>query len=150
MSDPSTGKRHISASRPSLRDSSRKQKLSRRDADDPLEMKGKLALVRETDAERDLHYAEFVVCTQEVLRSFNATSNDILVWRQPGGRLELPREVIGAEMGDGSHLLQRQVAFEIFHDVLDDRASERPKCWQVTRPSAARRSRRRPSILHTQ
>jgi hypothetical protein len=48
-------RRQISASRPSLRDSCRKQKLSRRDADDPLEMKGKLALVRETDAERDLH-----------------------------------------------------------------------------------------------
>ena len=30
-------------------------KLSRRAADDPLEMRGKLALVREADAERDLH-----------------------------------------------------------------------------------------------
>ena len=44
------------------------------------------------------------------------------MWRQPGARLELPGEVIGAEMSDGSHLLQRGTAFEIFHDVLDDRA----------------------------
>ena len=38
-----------------LPDSCGNPKLSRRDADDPLEMKGKLALVREADAERDVH-----------------------------------------------------------------------------------------------
>jgi hypothetical protein len=28
--------------------------------------------------------------------------------------------VRGANMGDGSHLLHRRTAFEIFHDILDD------------------------------
>ena len=83
-------------------------------------MKGKLALVREADTERDLGQADFVVSLQQVLRSFDTARDHILVWRQPSGRLELPGEVIGAEMGDGSHLLLRRTAFEIFHDVLDD------------------------------
>jgi hypothetical protein len=98
----------------------RNLKLSRRDADDPLEVKGKMALVKEADPKRDLRQAELVVCPQQVLRSFNAARDQILVRRQPGGRLELSRKVIGAEMGDGSHLLLRRTAFEIFHDVLDD------------------------------
>ena len=54
-------------------------KLSRRDADDPLEVKGKLVLVREADAERDLHQAELAICPQELLRSFNAARDHILV-----------------------------------------------------------------------
>ncbi len=44
------------------RSSRRDPKLSRRDADDPLEVKGKLALVREADAERDIHQAELAIC----------------------------------------------------------------------------------------
>jgi hypothetical protein len=44
------------------RSSGRDPKLSRRDADDPLEVKGKLALVREADAERDIHQAELAIC----------------------------------------------------------------------------------------
>ena len=79
-------------------------------------------MVQEPDAERDLRQAEFTVCPQEVLRPFNAARDYILVRRQPSGRFELPREVIGAEMNDGSHLLKRRTAFEIFHDVLDDGA----------------------------
>ena len=79
-----------------------------------------MALIREAGAERDLGQAEPAVCPQEVLRSFNAACDYILVRRQPGGRLELAREVIGAEMGDGSHLLQRGTASEIFHDILND------------------------------
>ena len=81
-----------------------------------------MALVREAGADCDLCQAEFTVCPQEVLRPFNAARDHILVRRQPSGRLELPREVIGAEMNDGSDLLQRRTSFEIFHDVLDDRA----------------------------
>jgi hypothetical protein len=72
-----------------LRCSCGNPKLSRRDADHPLEVKRKLALVREADAERDLHQAEFAICPQEVLRSFNAARDHILARRQPGGRLEL-------------------------------------------------------------
>src|ERR1700751_5192962 len=108
-------------------------KRARCDADDPLEVKGKSALVREPDAERDLRQAEFTVCPQEVLRPLNAARDHILVRRQPSGRLELPREVIGAEMNDGTHLLQRRTAFEIFHDVLDDGAKVPARKYAVRR-----------------
>jgi hypothetical protein len=90
-------------------------KLYRRDADDSLEVKGKLALVREADAERDVHQAELAICPQEVLRSFNAARDHIQARRQPSSRLELPREVIGTEMNDGSHLLQRSNATSLIH-----------------------------------
>ena len=93
--------------RPSLQDSLRNPKLSRRDADDPLEVRAEMALIREAGAERDIRQAELAVCPQEVLRSFNAARDHILVRRQPGGRLELSRKVIGTEIGDGCHLLQR-------------------------------------------
>src|SRR5207253_7942936 len=88
-------------------------KLSRRGADDPLKLKAKMALIRETGAEHDLGQAEPTVCPQEVLRSFNAACDHILVRRQPGGCLELPREMKGAEMEDGRHSLQRRIASEI-------------------------------------
>lgn len=45
-----------------LGDSCGSPKLSRRDADDPLEVKGKMALVREAGAERDLRQAELAPC----------------------------------------------------------------------------------------
>ena len=59
---------------------------------------------------------------QEVLRPFNAARDHILVRRQPGGCLELSCEMIRTEMDDGHHLFQRWTAFEIFYDVLNDRA----------------------------
>src|SRR3984893_15122959 len=105
-----------------LRFSCGNPKLSRRDAGDPLEVKGKIAVVREADAARHLHQTELAICPQEVLRSFNAARDHILVRRQPDGRLELAHKVIGAERNDGSHLLQCQIGAEIFHDVLDERA----------------------------
>jgi hypothetical protein len=58
-------------------------------------VKGKLALIREPDAERDLRQAEFAVCPQEVLGSFKAACDHILVRRQSSGRFELARKVIG-------------------------------------------------------
>jgi len=61
-----------------LRFSCGNPKLSRRDADDPLEVKGKMALVWEADAECDLRQADLAVCPQEVLRSFNAARDH---WR---------------------------------------------------------------------
>ena len=82
-----------------------------------------MALIREAGAERDLGQAEPTVCPQEVLRSFNAACDHILVRRQPGGGcLELPREMKGAEMDDGRHLLERRTASETFHNVLNDPA----------------------------
>ena len=105
-----------------LGDACESLKLSRRDTDDPPKMKAEMALIREAGAERDLGQTELAVCPQEFLRSFNAARDHILVWRQPGGRLELPREVKGAEIDDGRHLFQRRTASEIFHDILNDPA----------------------------
>jgi len=78
-----------------LTDSCGNLNLSRRDADEPLKMKAKMALIREAGAERDLGQAKLAACAQEVLRSCDGAGNYILVRRQPGGCLELPREVIG-------------------------------------------------------
>ena len=64
-------------------------------------------MIREPDAERDLRQAEFTVRPQEVLGSFNAACDHILVRRQSSGRFELARKVIGAEMNGGSHLLHQ-------------------------------------------
>src|SRR5260221_3706522 len=116
--------------------------LSGRDADDPLEVRGKMALVREAGAERALRQAELTVSPQEVLCSFNAARDHILVRRQPGARLELAREVIGAEMRDGSHLLQRGAASEIFHDVLNDRPELPARKYAVRRDRKPARIRR--------
>ena len=85
-------------------------------------MKTKVALIRETGAERDLGQAESATCTQEMLCSFYPAGNYKLVWRRPGGGFKLPREVVGAEVNHPRHFRQRRSAFEIFHDVLDDRA----------------------------
>src|SRR3984893_15890183 len=124
-----------------LRFSCGNPKLSRRDADDPLEVRGKMALVREAGTERDLRQAKLTVSPQEVLCSFNAARDHILVRRQPGGRLELAREVIGAEMGDGRHLLQRGIASEIFHDVLNDRVELSARKYSVCRGRKPARTR---------
>ena len=64
-----------------LRDSCGTQKLSWRDADDPLKLKAKMALIREAGAERDLGQAEPAVCPQEVLCPFNAARDYILMRR---------------------------------------------------------------------
>jgi hypothetical protein len=76
--------------------------LPRRDADDPLEVLGKLALVLEAGADGDLRQGEVAASLQEVLGPFDAAQDDVLVRRQPGGRLDLPREVVGAEAGDST------------------------------------------------
>jgi hypothetical protein len=55
-----------------------KPKLSRCDTDEPFKAKGKLALVRETDAERNLCQLELIVFPQEVLCSLNSALDDIL------------------------------------------------------------------------
>jgi len=73
-----------------LGDSCGTPKLLWRNADDPLKMKAKMALIREAGAQRDLCQGELAVCSQEVLRSFNTARDHILVRRQPGGCLELP------------------------------------------------------------
>jgi hypothetical protein len=84
-----------------------------------------MALIREAGAHRDLGQTELAVCSQELLRPFNAAVDHILVRRQPSGCLELPHELIGAEIGDGSHSFQRQTAVQVVHDVLRDGAEFR-------------------------
>jgi len=91
-----------------LGDSCGRPELPRRDADYALEVVGELALVREAGAGGDLRQGQVIASLQELLGSFDAAHHDVLVRRQPGGRLELPREVVDAKMGRRRHLLQGQ------------------------------------------
>src|SRR5215472_9598117 len=117
-----------------LGDSCGPTELSWRDPDDALEMVGELALVGEAGVGGDLRQGK-VATLKESLGPFNAAHNDVLVRRQPSGRLEPPREVVDAEVGGRRHLLQGRAGIEVFLDVLDDRAklpgrerAVRPKC----------------------
>src|SRR5262249_60417918 len=90
-----------------------------------LEVRGERALVREAGARRDLCQREVAILLKELLRTLDATGDDVLVRRLSCCDLELPREVVGAEVGDRCHALQGQAGVEVFVDVLDDRAELR-------------------------
>src|SRR6516165_1209484 len=100
--------------------------LPRRDADQALEVMGELALVREAGVRGDLRQREVASGLQELLGPLDAAQDDVLVRRQPGGPLELPDEVVGAEAGDSGHLLQGRAGVEVVLDELDDGAELRP------------------------
>src|SRR5262245_13551920 len=96
-----------------------------------------VALVREADARRNLCQGEIAILLKELLRTLDATGDDVLVRRLTGRDLELPREVVGAEVGDLRHVLQGQAGVEVFVDVLDDRAelrSEERRVGKESRP----------------
>ena len=61
-----------------------------------------LALIREAGAGGDLRQGQVRSCLQELLAPLDAAGDDVLVGRQPGGRLELPREMVGAQMAQQS------------------------------------------------
>src|SRR6516164_4463183 len=109
-----------------LGDSCGHLELSRRDADEALEVKTEHALARETGVRGDLRKWK-VATLQKQLSPLDAAHDDELVRRQPGGRLELPREVVGAEAGDHGHLLQGQAGVEVFLDVRDDGPEPPPR-----------------------
>jgi len=89
-----------------------------------------MALIRETRTECDLGQAESVICPQEMLCSFNPACDYKLVRRQPGSCFKLPSEVIGAEMNNRRHFLQRWTALEVFNYVLNDHA--KLVAWKCT------------------
>src|SRR5262249_10227992 len=99
---------------------------------------GELALVREAGAAGHLRQGKVGSCLQEFLGSLDAAGDDVLVRRQPGGRLELPGEVVDAKMGRRGHLLQGQAGVEVFLDVLDD-GPELPLRERTVRPTGGGR-----------
>src|SRR5262249_51538369 len=99
--------------------------LPRGDADYALEVMGELALIREPGVRSDLRQGQFGSGLQELPGPLDAAQDDVLVRRQPGGPLELPDEVVGAEAGDRGQLLQGRATVEVFLDVLDDSAELR-------------------------
>src|SRR5215475_1316737 len=101
--------------------------LPRRDADETLEVMAELALVREAGVRGDLRQGEVASGLQELLGPLDAAQDDVLVGRQPGGPLELPREVVDAEASDRGQLLQARGDVEVFLDVLDDGAEPPPR-----------------------
>src|SRR5215471_19782654 len=96
--------------------------LPRRDAEEALEVMGELALVREAGLRGDLRQGEVAAALQELLGPLDAAGDDVLVRRQPGGGLELPGEVVGAEAGHRRQLLQGRTRVEVCLDVFDDGA----------------------------
>ena len=83
---------------------------------------GEVALIREPDTRRKLCQGEVTISLKELLRTLDATGDNVLVRRLSRCDLELPREVVGAEMGDGRHVLQSQAGLEVVVDVVGDRA----------------------------
>src|SRR5215831_1101673 len=88
---------------------------------------GEVALIREPDTRRKLCQGEVTILLKELLRTLDATRDDVLVRRLSRRDLELPREVVGAEVGNRCHVLQGQAGVEVFVDVLDDRAELRSR-----------------------
>src|SRR5262249_53546990 len=88
-------------------------------------MTGELTLVREAGMRCDLRQGEVASGLQDALGALDAAGDDVLMWRQPGGPLELPGEVVGAEAGDCRQLLQGRAGVEVFLDVFDDGAELR-------------------------
>jgi hypothetical protein len=77
-----------------LGESCGRPELPRRDADEALEVTGELALVREAGVRGDFCQGKFAAGLQELLGSFDTAGDDVLVGRQPGGCLELPRKMV--------------------------------------------------------
>src|SRR6516225_10200036 len=98
-----------------LADSCGPAEMSRRDPNDALECVRELALVSEAGARGDLGQGEGALL-QEPLGPFDAAQDDVLVRRQPGGRLELPGEMVDAQVGGRRQLLQRQTGIEVLLD----------------------------------
>jgi len=110
-----------------LGDSCVRSELPRCDAGEALEVMGELALVREAGMRGDFRQGQIGSCMQEVLGPLDAAHDDVLVRRQPRGRLELSRKVVGTEAGDRGQLLQGWAGVEVFLDVLDYGAEPPPR-----------------------
>jgi hypothetical protein len=70
----------------------------------------------------DLCQGQVGPCLQELPGPFDAAQDHVLVRRQTGSPLELPGEVVGAEVGGRRQLLQGQAGLEVLLDVLEDGA----------------------------
>src|SRR5262247_4189062 len=116
-------------------DSCGRPEPTRCDAGQALEVMREVALVREASVRGNLCQGQVVILSKELQRALDATGNDVLVRRLSRRDLELPSEVVGAEVGDRRHVLQGQACVEVFVDVLDDRAELR---WTERSVSRAR------------
>src|SRR5262247_2392395 len=115
-----------------LSDSCGRPEPTRRNADQALEVMREVALVREAGARRNLCQGEVAILSKKLLRTLDATGDDVLVRRLSRRDLELPREVVGTEVGDCRHVLQGQAGVEVLFDVLDDRAEPRVRQCSVS------------------
>jgi hypothetical protein len=66
----------------------------------------------------DLRQGQVRPGVQELPGPLDASQDHVLVRRQPGGGLELPREVVGVEADDRGQLRQGRAAVEVLLDVL--------------------------------
>jgi len=100
---------------------------------------GELALVVEPGPRCDLGQGQVGYCSQEVLGPLDAARDDVLVGRQPRGRLELPSKVVGIKAGNGRYLGQGRGGVEVFLYVLQDGTEPPPRQGPV--PPRAQRGR---------
>src|SRR5262245_54634773 len=80
--------------------------------DEALEVVGELALIGEAGLRGHLRQGQTRSDFQELLGPLDATSDDVLVGRQPSGLLELTREVVDAKAAQCRHLFQARVGVE--------------------------------------
>jgi hypothetical protein len=81
--------------------------LSRRGTDDPSKVKTEMALIREADDLGDLRESNVASSAQKLLRPFHPPRHNVLMRGPSSRRLELSGKMVGTEMGNGSHLVQR-------------------------------------------
>src|SRR5262249_41980134 len=121
-----------------LGDSCGAAETPRCDADGALEVMRQLALIRGADAGRDLGQRQRAVRAEQLLDALDAARDHVLVWSEPGRCLELPREVVGAQVSSGGHLLEARCLAEMVLDVLDDGAELGSRQGAVAPPSEPR------------
>ena len=84
-------------------------------------MMAELALVREAGLYGNFPQRE-IASLEELLGPFDSSGENILVRRQACRRLELPGEVVRANVRNGGQLLQGQPGIELLLDIGDHRA----------------------------
>ena len=90
---------------------------ARGDAEKPFGVAGEVGLIVEARLARDGGDGELAT-QQEPLRQLDALAQDVLVGAQAGGPLEEAREMVGADVGRGGDLSEREVAREVLVDVV--------------------------------
>ena len=89
------------------------------DADEPAEVAGEMSLIPEPCTGGDLGQREVVPTPQQQLGPLDPAADEVLMRGQACGGLEHSGEVVGAKVGDGGEVVERQLGVEVLLDVLE-------------------------------